>query len=104
MNDRRLWAAMGILVVAIWLVGAAVTRYSLEQMAYYTPIAVVVVGGDRGTRGAAGEGRRRRLAPAQARVALLTASDGLRTVTVRDESLDDCTVDAASRRSRPRSG
>ena len=44
MNDRRVWAAMGILVVAIWLVGAAVTRYSLEQMAYYTPIAVVVVG------------------------------------------------------------
>ncbi|HEU4973430.1 MAG TPA: hypothetical protein VFT35_16045 [Gaiellaceae bacterium] len=44
MNDRRLWAAMGILVVAIWLVGAAVTRYSLERMAYYTPIAVVVVG------------------------------------------------------------
>ena len=44
MNDRRLWAAMGILVVVIWLVGAAVTRYSLERMAYYTPIAVVVVG------------------------------------------------------------
>jgi len=43
-NDRRLWVAMGILVVAIWLVGAAVTRYSLERMAYYTPIAVVVVG------------------------------------------------------------
>jgi hypothetical protein len=43
-NDRRVWAAMGILVVAIWLVGAAVTRYSLERMAYYTPIAVVVVG------------------------------------------------------------
>jgi len=35
---------MSIVVVAIWLVGAAVTRYSLEQMAYYTPIAVVVVG------------------------------------------------------------
>jgi hypothetical protein len=35
---------MGVLVVAIWLVGAAVTRYSLERMAYYTPIAVVVVG------------------------------------------------------------
>ena len=35
---------MGILVVAIWLVGAAVTKYSLERMAYYTPIAVVVVG------------------------------------------------------------
>ena len=44
MNDRRVWVAMGILVVAIWLVGAAVTRYSLERMAYYTPIAVVVVG------------------------------------------------------------
>jgi uncharacterized membrane protein len=43
-NDRRVWVAMGILVVAIWLVGAAVTRYSLERMAYYTPIAVVVVG------------------------------------------------------------
>jgi hypothetical protein len=44
MNDRRIWAAMAVVVVAIWLVGAAVTRYSLEQMAYYTPIAVVVVG------------------------------------------------------------
>jgi uncharacterized membrane protein len=43
-NDRRLWAAMGILVVVIWLVGAAVTKFSLERMAYYTPIAVVVVG------------------------------------------------------------
>jgi uncharacterized membrane protein len=45
MNDRRvLWAVMAVVVVAIWLVGAAVTRYSLERMAYYTPIAVVVVG------------------------------------------------------------
>ena len=35
---------MAVVVVAIWLVGAAVTRYSLERMAYYTPIAVVVVG------------------------------------------------------------
>lgn len=31
-------------VLAIWLVGAAITKYSLEQMAYYAPIAVVVVG------------------------------------------------------------
>jgi hypothetical protein len=31
-------------VLAIWLVGAAVTRYSLEQMALFAPIAVVVVG------------------------------------------------------------
>jgi protein-S-isoprenylcysteine O-methyltransferase Ste14 len=44
MNDRRAWVAMAVIVVAIWLVGAAVTRYSLERMAYYTPIAVVVVG------------------------------------------------------------
>lgn len=44
MSDRRLWAVMALAVVAIWLVGAAVTRYSLEKMAYYTPVAVVVVG------------------------------------------------------------
>ena len=31
-------------VVLIWLVGAAVTRYSIEQMALFAPIAVVVVG------------------------------------------------------------
>jgi uncharacterized membrane protein len=35
---------MAVVVVAIWLVGAAVTKYSLERMAYYTPVAVVVVG------------------------------------------------------------
>jgi hypothetical protein len=35
---------MIVVVLATWLVGAAVTRYSLEQMAYYTPIAVVVLG------------------------------------------------------------
>ncbi len=39
-----MWAVMALVVLAIWLVGAAVTRYSLERMAYYTPIAVVVVG------------------------------------------------------------
>jgi hypothetical protein len=44
MNDRRLWAIMAVVVVVIWLVGAAVTKYSLEQMAFFTPIAVVVVG------------------------------------------------------------
>ena len=43
-KDRRIWGAMAVLVVAVWLVGAAVTTYSLEQMAYYTPIAVVVLG------------------------------------------------------------
>ena len=44
MKDRRLWVVMTVVVLAIWLVGAAVTKYSLEQMAYYAPIAVVVVG------------------------------------------------------------
>ena len=43
-NDRRLWAVMAVVVVGIWLAGAAVTKYSLERMAYYTPIAIVVVG------------------------------------------------------------
>jgi hypothetical protein len=35
---------MAVVVIAIWLGGAAVTKYSLERMAYYTPVAVVVVG------------------------------------------------------------
>ena len=44
MGDRRLWAIMVVVVLVIWLAGAAVTKYSLEQMAFVTPIAVVVVG------------------------------------------------------------
>ncbi len=43
-SRRWRWLVMVVVVLAIWLVGAAVTKYSLEQMAYYTPIAVVVVG------------------------------------------------------------
>jgi hypothetical protein len=35
---------MAVVVLAVWLVGAAITKYSLEQMAYYTPVAVVVLG------------------------------------------------------------
>ena len=35
---------MAVIVLTVWLVGAAVTRFSLEQMAYLAPIAVVVVG------------------------------------------------------------
>ena len=31
-------------VLAIWLVGAAVTKYSLEQMAFFAPLAVCVLG------------------------------------------------------------
>ena len=39
---------MAVLVLVIWLVGAAVTKFSLEQMAYYTPIGVVTVGATAG--------------------------------------------------------
>jgi hypothetical protein len=40
----RLTIPMAVVVVAIWLVGTWVTKYSLEQMAFYAPIAVMVVG------------------------------------------------------------
>jgi uncharacterized membrane protein len=43
-TQGRLVAAMVFVVLVVWLVGAAVTKYTLEQMAYVTPIAVVVVG------------------------------------------------------------
>jgi hypothetical protein len=35
---------MVVVVLAIWLVGAAVTKYSVEEMALYAPVAVVVIG------------------------------------------------------------
>lgn len=35
---------MVVVILAIWLVGAAVTKYTLEEMALVTPLAVVVVG------------------------------------------------------------
>ena len=44
MGNWKLVSAMVVAVLAIWLVGAAVTRYSLEQMAFFAPIAVVVIG------------------------------------------------------------
>ena len=44
MKDRRLVALMILAVVAIWLVAAAVTKYSVEQMALFAPIAVCVIG------------------------------------------------------------
>jgi uncharacterized membrane protein YiaA len=43
-NQRLLWVLMAVAVVVIWLVGAAVTKFSLEQMAYFAPLAVLVVG------------------------------------------------------------
>ena len=44
MGNRKLVAVMVVLVLTIWLVGAAVTKYSLEQMAFFAPIAVCVIG------------------------------------------------------------
>jgi hypothetical protein len=35
---------MIVAVLAIWLVGTVVTKYPLEQMALFAPIAVVVLG------------------------------------------------------------
>ena len=42
--NKRLVVPVALAVVAIWLIGAWVTKYSLEQMAFFAPIAVVVVG------------------------------------------------------------
>jgi hypothetical protein len=36
--------AMVVVVLVVWLVGAAVTKYSLEQMAFFAPIAMLTVG------------------------------------------------------------
>ena len=38
--------AIGVVgaVLVIWLVGTAVTKYSLEQMAFFAPLAVCVIG------------------------------------------------------------
>lgn len=35
---------MTLAVLAVWLVGTWVTKYSLEQMAVLAPVAMVVVG------------------------------------------------------------
>jgi hypothetical protein len=43
-NDRRMWAVMTVVVLGVWLIGAAVTKYSVEEMAVYAPIAILVVG------------------------------------------------------------
>ena len=44
MGNRKLVAVMVVLVLAIWLGGAALTKYSLEQMALFAPLAVCVLG------------------------------------------------------------
>lgn len=42
--DVRRYAIATVAVLAIWLLGAWVTKYSLGQMALLAPIAVVFVG------------------------------------------------------------
>ena len=42
--DRKLVVPMIFVVLAVWLIGTWVTKYSLEQMAVYTPLAVIAVG------------------------------------------------------------
>jgi hypothetical protein len=42
--NKRLIIPVAVAVVAIWLIGTWVTKYSLEQMAFFAPAAVVVVG------------------------------------------------------------
>jgi len=40
----RLTIPMTAVVLVIWVLGAAVTKFTLAQMAYLAPVAVVVVG------------------------------------------------------------
>lgn len=44
MKNRALVVGVVVAVLLIWLVGAAVTKYSLEQMAFFAPLAVCVIG------------------------------------------------------------
>ncbi len=44
MKNRAVVIGVVVAVLAIWLVGAAVTKDSLEQMAFFAPIAVCVIG------------------------------------------------------------
>jgi uncharacterized membrane protein len=42
--QRRLVLPMIVVVLAIWLVGTWVTKFTLEEMAIFTPVAVAAVG------------------------------------------------------------
>ena len=44
MRNRGVVVGVVAAVLVIWLVGAAVTKYSLEQMAFFAPLAVCVIG------------------------------------------------------------
>lgn len=47
-RDPRVLTGAVIGVLLVWVIGAAVTRFSLEQMAYLAPVAVLVVGATAG--------------------------------------------------------
>ncbi|HEX4931137.1 MAG TPA: hypothetical protein VFV62_10555 [Gaiellaceae bacterium] len=42
--QRRLVLPMIVVVLAVWLVGTWVTKYSLEEMAMFAPIAIIALG------------------------------------------------------------
>ncbi|HEX6724083.1 MAG TPA: hypothetical protein VF073_02460 [Gaiella sp.] len=44
MKNRAVLVGVVAAVLVIWLVGTAVTKYSLEQMAFFAPLAVCVIG------------------------------------------------------------
>ena len=44
LGDRKLVVVMTAVVLVVWLVGTWVTKYSLSEMAVYTPIAVAALG------------------------------------------------------------
>lgn len=44
MKNRGVVIGVVAAVLVIWLVGTAVTKYSLEQMAFFAPLAVCVIG------------------------------------------------------------
>jgi hypothetical protein len=44
MRDPRVVGGVVVAVLAVWVIGAAVTRFTLEQMAYLAPVAVLVIG------------------------------------------------------------
>ena len=43
-TEMRLAIPMIFVVLVVWLVGAWVTKFSLEEMAVFTPIAVAALG------------------------------------------------------------
>ena len=42
--DRKLALAMTAFVLLVWLVGTWVTKFTLSEMAVFTPLAVLAIG------------------------------------------------------------